>query len=139
MRERYQKRISGPIMDRIDLHVSVPAVDVQKLTDLGTIKTETSAIVRMRVQKARNIQTKRYKDTQYAANSDLSTKAVKEFCPLTSEVIAFLRQAVVKLGLSARSYYRVIKVSRTIADLGGDKEIEIPHVAEALQYRPKEN
>lgn len=134
---RYRKRISGPIIDRIDLHVHVPAVDVEKLTQ-GVGRGETSQIINKRVQQARDIQEKRYKKLGITSNTELSTKMVKELCPLSQDVLVFLRQAVTKMGLSARSYYRVIKVSQTIADLSGDKDIVLPHVAEALQYRPKE-
>lgn len=134
---RYQKRISGPIIDRIDIHAHVPAVSVEKLTG-STSSAESSESVQTRVQKARNMQLKRLKKSGLTSNAEMSTKMVKELCPLSSEVHAFLRQAVARLGLSARSYYRVIKVSRTIADLINDKEIIVSHIAEALQYRPKE-
>ncbi len=135
---RYQKRISGPIMDRIDLHVTVPAVQVEKLTATAH-NAETSQSVRKRVQEARNRQLARFAKLKWKANAEMSTRAVKELCPLADEVTAFLRQAVTKLHLSARSFYRVIKVGRTIADLAGDREISLPHLAEALQYKPKEN
>lgn len=137
MVSRYRKRISGPIMDRIDLHVHVPAVDVEKLTQQSA-KSESSDSICKRVQKARDIQGKRLSGFGVMSNAELSTKKVKELCRLTPDVLAFLRQAVTRMGLSARSYYRVIKVSRTIADLSNDKDIALPHVAEALQYRPKE-
>lgn len=138
MTSRYQKRISGPIIDRIDLHVSVPAVRVEKLTGAGGIKAEVSKTIQQRVQQAREIQLKRFAKVNLRANVEMSTRAVKEFCPLTSEVLSFLQQAVARLSLSARSYYRVIKVSRTIADLNGEKNIAVVHAAEALQYRPRE-
>lgn len=134
--ERYKKRISGPILDRIDLHVHVPAVKVEKLASAGA-SAESSAAIRKRVQEARNLQLRRFRYSGISSNNEMSTKLVKEICPLPPDVLAFLRQAVVRLGLSARSYYRVIKVSRTIADLGTEKNIIISHVAEALQYRPK--
>lgn len=133
---RYQKRISGPIADRIDLHVHVPAVKVEKLSK--EIVSENSASVQKRVQRARSKQTIRLQSLGLSSNSEMSTKAVRDLCPLSAEVTAFLHQAVAKYGLSARSFYRVIKVSRTIADLADDSNINIPHVAEALQYRPKE-
>ncbi|MBI2404962.1 YifB family Mg chelatase-like AAA ATPase [Candidatus Gottesmanbacteria bacterium] len=130
---RYKKRISGPILDRIDLHVTVPAVQVEKLTSQGM--AETSQNIRTRVQKARDIQLSRFATLKWKANAEMSTRAVKELCTLSSEVAAFLRQAVSRLNLSARSFYRIIKVSRTIADLAEEKDIALPHVAEALQYR----
>lgn len=134
---RYQKRISGPLIDRIDLHVSVPAVKVEKLTEFKS--SEKSEAVQKRVQKARDIQLSRFKELPIKSNSEMGNHQVKIFCPINAGVINFLRQAVSRLGLSARSYYRVIKVSRTIADLENAKEIQINHVAEALQYRPKED
>ena len=132
---RYRKRVSGPILDRIDLHVEVPSVKVDKLT--GNLKTEGSKIVRKRVQKARNIQLKRYKGTKITCNAELTSKDIKTYCPLDQECLDLLRQAVVKLGLSARGYHRVLKISRTIADLANAEEIEPAHIAEALQYRAK--
>jgi len=134
---RYRGRISGPIMDRIDIHVSVPAVSTEKLTST-TRKAEASVSIRERIGRARALQLKRYVGTKSITNAELSTQAVKLFCPLDDQTISFLRTAVRTMGLSARSYYRVIKVARTIADIAGAKNIQMPHVAEALQYRPKE-
>lgn len=132
---RYRKRISGPIIDRIDLHVEVPAVEVDKLT--GKIKTESSKKIRRRVQKARDRQTKRFKKTNLACNAEMNNREIKEFCPLSGECLRLLRQAVSQLALSARGYYKIIKISRTIADLAGEEEIAPEHIAEALQYRPR--
>lgn len=132
---RYRKRVSGPILDRIDLHIEVPAVRVDKLT--GDLKTEDSKTVRKRVQKSRNIQLKRYKDKKVTCNAELTVKDIKTYCSLSSECLDLLRQAVVKLGLSARGYHRILKISRTIADLAGAEKIEPSHIAEALQYRAK--
>jgi magnesium chelatase family protein len=133
---RYQRKISGPILDRIDMHVYVPEVRVEQLVQ-GSGKAEGSESIRKRVQKARNIQLGRFIHTSYQANGEMSTKATKEFCPLSSEVLVFMRQAVTRMHLSARSYYRIIKLSRTIADLSESENISIQHTAEALQYRPK--
>lgn len=132
---RYEKRISGPIIDRIDLVMPVPAVNVEKLTvsSLGT--SESSASIRVRLQEARNRQSKRLRKFRVASNAEMSNKMVKELCPLTQELQAFMRSAVGTLGLSARSYYRIIKVARTIADIAGDENIAKIHVAESLQYR----
>jgi magnesium chelatase family protein len=116
----------------------VPEVEVDKLVHVSIKKAETSEVVRRRVQKARNIQISRFAKLPFQANGDMSTKAVKELCTLSSEVLAFLRQAVVQMHLSARSYYRVIKLGRTIADLSEQEQMSIQHVAEALQYRPKD-
>jgi magnesium chelatase family protein len=133
---RYQKRISGPILDRIDLHVRVPAVDTAKLTaEKRTAGGENSASIRNRVQKARDIQVKRLENAGAVTNAEMSTKMIRVFCPLSAELGSFMRQAVERMGLSARSYYRVIKIARTIADLEGIPEILMPHLAEAISYR----
>ncbi len=134
---RYQRRVSGPIIDRIDLHVSVPAVKVEKLTR-EEMKAEDSRYVKKRVQEARDMQSRRFAIIGIASNAEMSTRMVKELCPLSDDVVSFLRQAVSRMGLSARSYYRIIKVSRTIADLAGERQIVLTHVAEALVYRPSE-
>ena len=133
---RYQKRISGPIMDRIDIHVTVPTVPTEKLTRVYT--SESSVSVQKRVQQARNRQLARLKSIGIASNAEMNTRQVKEYCPLSVEATQFMQQAVSRFLLSARSYYRVIKISRTIADLSGDVHISVAHIAEALQYRPSE-
>jgi len=137
---RYQKRVSGPIIDRIDLHLEVPAVKVEKLTSESTdqLIRETSKTIKKRVQRARNLQTKRFLKAKLKSNAEMSTREVKKFCSLSNECLALLRQAVSQMNLSARAYYRVIKVSRTIADLVGEKKIVPSHIAEALQYRPRD-
>lgn len=133
---QYQKKISGPIIDRIDLHINLPPVRVDKLT--GDFQSESSKKIKKRVQQARDIQTKRFRKSELVCNSDLNAKNIKEMIKLTPECIKLLRQAVSTLHLSARIYYRTIKIARTIADLAGEKEISISHMAESLQYRPKE-
>lgn len=135
---RYQKRVSGPMLDRIDIHLDVPAVKIEKLTSYNKDpKIETSPQIRKRVQKARDIQTKRFKKDSIHANSEMSAKNIKQYCPLSQECIDLLRMAVSRMNLSARSYNRTIKLSRTIADLEGLEQITPSHIAEALQYRPR--
>ncbi len=133
---QYKKRISGPIIDRIDLHLELPPVKVDKLTT--NYNCASSKQIKKKVQLARNIQTKRFRGTKIVCNSDLDSKGIKEFIPLSSECQKLLKQAVVSLHLSARTYFRTIKVARTIADLDQEEKISSAHVAEALQYRPKE-
>lgn len=132
---RYQKRVSGPILDRIDMHIDVPSVETQKLIDNKT-KSEISKKIQGRVQKARDIQTKRFK-AKIKSNSEMTTRDVKLYAPLSSECRTILTTAIARMNLSARSYFKVVKVARTITDLAGEKQILPIHLAEALQYRPK--
>jgi magnesium chelatase family protein len=133
---RYKKKVSGPLLDRIDIHVEVPAVKVHKLTEEDT-DTEPSVKIRKRVQTARDIQLKRYKGTKIGSNAELTNKTIKAYCPLSEECLNLLRLAVTKMHLSGRSYFRTIKLARTIADLENVDNIAPGHLAEALQYRPK--
>ena len=135
---RYQKRVSGPILDRIDIHVDVPAVETQKLIGRSKVKSPKSKAIQKRVQAARDIQTKRFLKTKLKSNSEMSTRDVKKYCPLSDECRTMLRSAISTMNLSARSYFKVVKVARTIADIANDKVITTIHLAEALQYRPRD-
>jgi magnesium chelatase family protein len=133
---KYQRRISGPILDRIDLHVEVPRIKFEKLSE-ESAPGETSDIIRQRVENARQIQKKRFADSKTITNSEMSGQEIKEFCQLTPACVELMKQALSSLHLSARSYYRIIKVARTIADLENSEPIMPNHIAEALQYRFK--
>ncbi len=132
---KYQKRISGPMLDRIDIHVEVPRVDYDKLSSdrLG----KSSASIQERVQAARERQLIRFAETEIICNSDMRVAEVRQFCKLDEAGDNLVRQAMSQLNLSARGYHRVLKLARTIADLAGSEEIQSVHLAEALQYRPK--
>lgn len=134
---RYQKRVSGPLLDRIDMHLEIHPVRTDKLTDTKPVKVKTSKEIRKNVQTAKDIQIKRFKKKKITSNSEMSTRDIKEFCTLSEECLDILRLAVSRMNLSARSYYKTIKLGRTIADLDGDLQIKPVHIAEALQYRPR--
>ncbi len=133
---RYRKRLSGPLMDRVDIFVDVPRVDYDKLTGEG--HGETSSEVRSRVSGAATMQEQRLKDSRATCNADMTAKDVLELCHLSSRGKDILHTAMRQLHLSARAYHRVLKVARTIADLDNADLIDTPHVAEALQYRKRE-
>jgi magnesium chelatase family protein len=132
---RYQKRVSGPLLDRIDIFVQVPRIDYEKLTDdrLG----EESEKVRSRVEQARSVQRDRFKDTHLACNAEMTPVEVREVCHVEPDAQSLLRTAMNQLVLSARAFHRVLKLSRTIADLAHAETIAASHLAEALQYRPR--
>jgi len=133
---RYEARISGPILDRIDIHVEVPRVDYDKL--LGDKSAESSSAIAQRVAQARQVQLERFRGRPgLVANADMGISEIDEFCALQGEAKQILSLSLRKLQLSARSYHRVLKLGRTIADLDGVAEIQVAHIAEALQYRPK--
>lgn len=134
---RYRLKISGPIMDRIDLHVDVPRLKIEKLDETGQ-QGEKSIDIRKRVEKARDVQRKRFLDKSYATNAEMSSQVVKEVCALDDTARNVLREAVSRMKLSARGYMRILKVARTIADLEGSEHIMLSHLTEALQYRFKE-
>ena len=136
----YQSRLSGPLMDRIDLHLNVPAVDINKLMENNpSLVTRNSKTIREEVVKARNIQNKRFKGLSVYTNANMKNKHIKEFVDITPEALVLLKQAVNTYNLSARTYFRLIKVGQTIADLADSKKILPNHVAEALQYRVRTN
>ena len=130
-RDRYLAKLSGPLLDRIDIHVEVPAVPYPELT--GRKTGTDSAAMRRQVLSARKIQEKRYGDA--TNNANLSTKQMKAHCDLSDSCLLLMRQAMTELGLSARAYDKVRRVARTIADIEAEKEIKEHHLAEAIQYR----
>ena len=131
----YKKKISGPLLDRIDLHVEVPRVQFEKLSKNEL--AESSTKIRERVEKARMKQKDRFANTNITCNSEMGNKEIREFCKLDNGSMDLLKQAVTQMHLSARSYNRIIKLARTIADLSDSDEIKTEHIAEALQYRAK--
>jgi magnesium chelatase family protein len=135
MVNRYQKRISGPLLDRIDIHMEVPRVEYEKLSDdrLG----EASATIRERVERARERQNRRFKGTHLLSNADMGPAEVRDSCRVDDAGKSLLRAAMKQLHMSARAYHRILKLARTIADLAGDERIETTHLAEAIQYRPR--
>ncbi|EKD58868.1 MAG: hypothetical protein ACD_56C00037G0013 [uncultured bacterium] len=132
---RYQQKISGPIMDRIDLHIEVPRLSFDKLQE-GPVE-ESSVKIRERVEAARKLQEKRFLDLPIVSNSEMSSDQLKTFCQLDDQSKELLKSAVTALKLSARGYHRIIKIARTIADLAESEKIEANHIAEAVQYRFK--
>ena len=135
--ERYQRKISGPLSDRIDLQVHVPRVKYEELR--ATETEETSAQIRERVCAARNIQLKRLKRYGIYCNASMNHRQVERFCKLDDSCNKLMENAFYKLGLSARSYDRILKVARTIADLAGSDIILPSHIAEAIQLRTQAN
>ncbi len=132
---RYQKRISGPLLDRIDIHVEVPRVDYEKLADKR--KVEDSATVRARVQAARERQLQRFTGTKLTCNAEMGPAEVRDFCTVDPSAEKLLKAAMQQLHLSARAFHRVLKLARSIADLAESETIAANHVAEAIQYRPR--
>ena len=132
---RYQRKISGPILDRIDLHVEVPRIKFEKLAEDS--EGESSKIIRERVEKARRVQSERFAGSRCVTNSEMESDQIKQFCVLDPGSLELMKSAVSSMHLSARSYYRIIKVARTIADLNGNDTIGANHIAEAIQYRFK--
>jgi magnesium chelatase family protein len=130
---RYRSKISGPLMDRIDIHVEVPAVRYRDLS--GETSGEDSESIKRRVNRARDIQRRRFEGKKIYCNAQMSPRHLKKFCQIGDGSKALLEQAIDKLGLSARAYTRILKIARTIADLEGSEAIGDPHISEAIQYR----
>jgi magnesium chelatase family protein len=132
--QKYLARVSGPLLDRIDLHIEVPAVKYKELS--SRVSGEKSEDIRRRVARAREIQARRFHGMKgFYANADMQSKEVREFCRIDADCEGLLKMAITKLGFSARAYDRILKVGRTIADLAGAPEIRPEHVSEAIQYR----
>ena len=134
---RYQKRISGPLLDRIDIFVEVPRVEYEKLSSDAT--GEPSKLVRERVEAARSVQTERFTGTRFVCNAEMTPTEVREHCQsrLDEQAQSLLRLAMAQLSLSARSFHRVLKLARTIADMAHSETISSHHLAEAIQYRQR--
>lgn len=130
---RYKNKISGPLLDRFDIHIDVPRIKYEELTAKG--RSENSATIRQRVEKARNIQIERFHGTTIQANSQMGNKEVRNHCRLEGKAVLMMKQAFDRLKLSARAHSRVQKVARTIADLAGEQIVMEKHIAEAIQYR----
>ncbi len=135
MREliQYRSRISGPLMDRIDIHIEVPAVKYRELAEQS--EGESSAVIAKRVEAARDIQLERFKGTKVHCNAQMTPRHIRKYCELDAAGNRMLELVTDRLGLSARSYNRILKVSRTIADLDNSENIREQHLAEAIQYR----
>jgi len=134
---RYRNRISGPMLDRIDLHVQVPRIPFEKLS--GLTEGENSATVRARVQAARDRQNSRFQNEKIKTNAEMSSPFVKKYCEIGEDSQELLKSAVQQMNLSGRAFYRILKLARTIADLSDEENISIAHVAEAIQYRERKD
>jgi magnesium chelatase family protein len=132
-KSRYYSKISGPLLDRIDIQIEVPEVKFRDI--VSKVEAESSEEIRKRVSAAREIQLRRFEGRRIYANAQMGPKDVKRHCSIGADGEKLLEMAVTKLGFSARAYDRVLKVARTIADLAGDADIGTPHISEAIQYR----
>jgi magnesium chelatase family protein len=131
--QRYRSRISGPLMDRIDIHIEVAPVNFRDLS--STSEGEPSAVILERVKRARTIQAERFKGMEIHTNSQMSTRQLRKLCPIDEDSMDLLERAMERLSLSARAHNKIIKVARTIADLESSQSIRAFHIAEAIQYR----
>ena len=132
----YKKKLSGPLLDRIDLHIMVPPVDKDRLID-GR-ESESSREVRLRVANARKKQITRFKELSISANGQMKPVDIKKLCSLETDAVELLKEAISRFSLSARSYFKIIKIAQTISDLNQESKITKNAVAEALQYRATE-
>jgi len=135
--EKYRKRVSGPLLDRIDLHIEMPVVDIKDLSENQQSGNSSSAQIRARVEKTRQVQKNRFREERIYTNTEMKNAHIKKYCRLSKEVKRLLLQAGMAFTLSARSYFKMIRVARTIADIEGFQDISVSHMAEALQYRPR--
>ena len=131
--QNYLSKISGPLLDRIDIHIEVPSLKYRELTDQAP--AEPSSQIKKRINKARQIQKQRFSDKKIFSNAQMTHREIKKFCTLNKEASDLLKMAINELGFSARAYDKILKVSRTIADLASSEEILVEHVSEAIQYR----
>jgi len=136
---QYRKKFSGPVMDRIDIFIEVPSVDIKELSQDNVTKkhSESSRSIQSRVVASRKIQQKRFEKDDIFTNAEMQNIHIDKYCHLSGESLLLLQKAAMKYNLSARSYFKIIKISRTIADLAQSPGIELPHIAEALQYKPR--
>jgi len=131
--QHYRSRISGPLLDRIDIHIEVPAVKYRDLADRS--ESESSAAIAGRVARSREVQKERFAGTKVRCNAQMSARMIRKFCETDQAGNRMLEVVTDRLGLSARSYTRILKVARTIADLAGSAQIRDQHISEAIQYR----
>jgi magnesium chelatase family protein len=135
---RYQSKLSGPLLDRIDIHIDVPRVEYDKL--MSHHRAETSVAIRQRVEIARKYQYQRFTGIDgMTTNTDMRVGEIQKFCVMRPDAQQLMELSVKRMQLSARAYHRVLKLSRTIADLDAKEMIEVHHVAEAIQYRPRQH
>lgn len=135
---KYRNKISGPLMDRIDLQLTIKPVSVEDITAIGG-ESESSAVIAERVKRAREIQLERYKNEHFYTNAQITPSKMEKYCKIGDNERRYLRSFISKMGVSARGYHRIIKISRTIADLNGDDFISLEHISKAVQYRIWEN